>query len=134
MMRTVLAAIPLLVGTGLIAVSALGLLRLPDVYNRMNAVAKAASLGMVCVLAGVLVLVFDARSAVVVAVAVGLQLVSAPVGGYALAVASYRAGSPLAALTRYDDLADADADAGSPADAGGDPPGGGPAGGGPAGG
>ncbi|RLK12307.1 multisubunit sodium/proton antiporter MrpG subunit [Micromonospora sp. M71_S20] len=105
-MRTVLAAIPLLVGTGLIAVSAFGLLRLPDVYHRMNAVAKAASLGLVCVLLGVLVLVFDARSAVVVAVAIGLQLVSAPVGGYALTVASYRAGSPLAALTRYDDLAD----------------------------
>ncbi|SCG46998.1 multicomponent Na+:H+ antiporter subunit G [Micromonospora coxensis] len=119
-MRTVLAAVLLLVGAGLIAVSALGLLRLPDVYNRMNAVAKAASLGVVCVLLGVLVLVFDARSAVVVAVAIGLQLVSAPVGGYALAVASYRAGSPLAPVTRYDDLADAGFGAGP----GSDPPGG----------
>ena len=43
-------------GIGLIAVAAVGLLRLPDVYNRANAVAKAAGLGLVSVLLGVVIL------------------------------------------------------------------------------
>lgn len=106
MIRVTLAAVLLVVGTGLIAVSALGLIRLPDVYNRMNAVAKAGSLGLICVLLAVLLLVPGIRTAVVVLVAAGLQLVTAPVGGYALARAAYRAGSPLADITRYDELGD----------------------------
>ncbi|MEW2382047.1 monovalent cation/H(+) antiporter subunit G [Micromonospora sp. NPDC047707] len=105
MIRTVVASALLVVGTGLIAISALGLIRLPDVYNRMNAVAKAGSLGLICVLLAVLLLMPGVRTAVVVLVAVGLQLVSAPVGGYALARAAYRARSPLADSTRYDELA-----------------------------
>lgn len=103
-MRTALAAVLLLVGAGLIVLSAVGLLRLPDVYNRMNAVAKAASLGLICVLLGVLVLLADLRSVVVGGLALGLQVLTAPVGGYALARAAYRAGVPLAPVTRYDDL------------------------------
>ncbi|MER7456564.1 monovalent cation/H(+) antiporter subunit G [Micromonospora sp. NPDC126480] len=104
MIRALAASVLLVAGTGLIAVSALGLIRLPDVYNRMNAVAKAGSLGVVCVLFAVLLLMPGVRTAVVVLVAAGLQLVSAPVGGYALARAAYRAGSPLADATRYDEL------------------------------
>ncbi|MGW0506572.1 monovalent cation/H(+) antiporter subunit G [Micromonospora sp. NPDC003241] len=104
MIRTVLAWALLLLGTVLISISAVGLVRLPDVYHRMNAVAKAASLGLSCVLLGVLLLIPSVRTAVVVLVAVGLQLFTAPVGGYALARAAYRAGAPLAPITRYDEL------------------------------
>nr|WP_205807614.1 monovalent cation/H(+) antiporter subunit G [Micromonospora sp. HNM0581] len=94
----------LLIGTVLIAISAVGLIRLPDVYHRMNSVAKAASLGVSCVLLGVLLLIPSWRTAVVVLAAVGLQLFTAPVGGYTLARAAYRSGAPLAPVTRYDEL------------------------------
>ncbi|GIJ10113.1 monovalent cation/H(+) antiporter subunit G [Micromonospora andamanensis] len=104
MIRTVLASTLLLLGIALIAISAIGLIRLPDVYHRMNSVAKAASLGLSCVLLGVLLLIPGWRTAVVVLAAVGLQLFTAPVGGYALARAAYRAGAPLASITRYDEL------------------------------
>lgn len=104
MIRTLLASALLAIGTVLIVVSSLGLIRLPDVYNRMNAVAKAGSLGLICILLAVLLLLPGVRTAVVALVAIGLQLVSAPVGGYALARAAYRAGSPLADSTRYDEL------------------------------
>ncbi|RIV38393.1 monovalent cation/H(+) antiporter subunit G [Micromonospora radicis] len=104
MIRTLAASVLLLLGTALIAISAVGMVRLPDVYNRMNSVAKAASLGLSFVLLGVLLLMPGPRTAVVVLVAVGLQLFTAPVGGYALARAAYRSGAPLAAVTRYDEL------------------------------
>ncbi|GIJ25324.1 hypothetical protein Vqi01_04860 [Micromonospora qiuiae] len=104
MIRTAAASVLLLLGTALIAIGAVGLIRLPDVYNRMNAVAKAAGLGLSLVLLGVLVLLPGVRTAVVVLVAVGLQLFTAPVGGYALARAAYRAEAPLAPVTRYDEL------------------------------
>jgi multicomponent Na+:H+ antiporter subunit G len=103
--RTVVAGTLLATGTLLIAVTALGMVRLPDVYNRMNAVAKAASLGLSCVLFGVLLVRPGVRAAVVVGLAVLLQLLTAPVGSYALASAAYRAGVRLAPATRDDALA-----------------------------
>lgn len=106
MLVTVTAGVLLAVGALLIAVAAVGLLRLPDAYNRMNAVAKAATLGLVCVLLGVLLHDPGWRSAAVLGAAVALQLLTAPVGGFAVARAAYRAGAPLAASTRYDRLAD----------------------------
>ncbi|WP_326552805.1 monovalent cation/H(+) antiporter subunit G [Micromonospora sp. NBC_01813] len=111
--QTVLAGLLLGAGTLLIGITAVGLLRLPDIYNRMNAVAKAASLGLILILLGVLVLLPSPRTAVVVTLAILLQLVTAPVGGYALARAAYRSGTPMAAESRFDALADdAPADAG----------------------
>ena len=54
--QTVVGDLFVALGVFLIGVAAIGLLRLPDVYNRANAVAKAASLGLVLVLLGVVVL------------------------------------------------------------------------------
>ncbi|MBU8859525.1 MULTISPECIES: monovalent cation/H(+) antiporter subunit G [unclassified Micromonospora] len=104
MIRQVLASVLLLGGVGLVVVSAVGLVRLPDAYNRMNAIAKAASLGAVGVLLGVLLLMPSLRTGAVMLLAVGLQLFTAPLGGYALGRAAYRAGTPLAPVTRSDDL------------------------------
>ncbi len=96
----------IVLGTGLIAVAAIGMLRLPDVYNRANAVTKAASLGMVCVLLGVLVIVPGQAAFVTVAVAIVLQLFTVPIAGYALGGAAYRSGAPLDASTHHDELAE----------------------------
>jgi multicomponent Na+:H+ antiporter subunit G len=94
-------------GVFLVAVAVLGLLRLQDAYSRLNAVTKAASLGVVLVLAGVAFLAPSWPVVVTVLLAIWLQLVTAPVGGFALGRATYRAGTPLAEATRYDELGDA---------------------------
>lgn len=104
--QAVLAGVLLGAGTLLIGITGVGLLRLPDIYNRMNAVAKAASLGLILILLGVLVLLPSPRTAVVVTLAILLQLVTAPVGGYALARAAYRSGTPMAPESRFDALAE----------------------------
>jgi multicomponent Na+:H+ antiporter subunit G len=123
MIRTAVAGILLTIGTLLILITGVGMLKLPDVYNRLNAVAKAASLGLICVLVGVLVLRPGPRTAAVVGIAILLQLLTAPVGSYALTRAAYRSGTRLTRLTRHDALArrrlaDGPAGAGHPEDPG----------------
>jgi multicomponent Na+:H+ antiporter subunit G len=91
-------------GTALVAIAAIGLLRLPDAYNRANAVSKAASLGVVCILLGVLVLMLDPSTAAILGLSVILQLLTTPFGAYAAARAAYRSGTPFIAATRREDL------------------------------
>jgi multicomponent Na+:H+ antiporter subunit G len=91
------------VGVGLIGIGGIGLLRLPDAYNRLNAVAKAAGLGLVGVLLGALLLMPSWAVAATLGVAIVLQLLTAPVGAYAIAAGAYRSGTPLAPITRYDE-------------------------------
>ncbi|MFJ6281316.1 monovalent cation/H(+) antiporter subunit G [Arthrobacter subterraneus] len=99
----------LVTGVLFFAVAALGLARFPDVYTRLSAVTKAATLGVCLVLVGVVLVDPSWRSAVAVVVAVALQLVTSPVGGFALGRAAYRAGVPLAPGAGYNDLARDDA-------------------------
>jgi multicomponent Na+:H+ antiporter subunit G len=73
----------------------------------MSAVTKAASLGVVLVLGGVAFLEPSWPAVVKVLIAIGLQLLTAPVAGFALGRATYRAGTPLSTATRYDELGDA---------------------------
>jgi multicomponent Na+:H+ antiporter subunit G len=94
-----------LAGVFLILSAAIGMLRLPDVYNRTNAVAKAGALGVSTVLIGVLVLMPGVVTAVTVMLAIAAQLFTAPIAGYAVGRAGYRSGAPLAPSTWRDDLA-----------------------------
>ncbi len=91
-------------GVGLLAVAALGLIRFPDAYSRLSAVTKAATLGLCLTLLGVLVLEPSWANAVKVLLAVALQFVTSPVGGFALGRAAYRSGSPLSPGSSYDEL------------------------------
>ncbi len=99
-----------LTGILLIALAGIGLLRLPDVYSRLNAAGKAAGLGIVLVLLGDLVTTPGWGTAAKVLLAIVLQLVTVPVGSFALGRAAYRSGAPLWHGTCYDELADDSAD------------------------
>lgn len=92
------------VGTSLIAVAGLGLLRLPDSYNRINAVTKGATLGVCCVLLGVMIIAPSPTSVTVLPLATLLQLLTAPFASYTLGRAAHRSGSPLATITHHNDL------------------------------
>lgn len=91
-------------GVFLIAVAAIGLLRLPDIYNRGNAVAKAAGLGLVSVLLGVVVLAPSASAVVTLLVAIALQLFTVPIASYKIGEAAFLSGAPLAPGTHCDEL------------------------------
>lgn len=104
MLQTVVGYALVVTGAALIGSAAVGMLRLPDVYTRTNAVAKAATLGVSCVLSGVLVLMPSPVTAVTLVLAIAAQLFTAPIAGYAIGRAAYRSRTPLALSTHRDDL------------------------------
>jgi multicomponent Na+:H+ antiporter subunit G len=90
-------------GVALIAVGALGLVRLPDAYLRANAVTKAAALGLVLVLLGAAVLAPGLDAVVVLVVAAALQLFTVPVAGYAVGGAAWHARAPMDPRTQREE-------------------------------
>jgi len=92
---------------GFLMVSAgLGMVRLPDVIHRTNAVAKAAVLGVSLILLKAAVLMPTPHAVVTVMLAILAQLFTAPVAGYAVGRAAYRSRAPLSPATFRDDLAE----------------------------
>lgn len=85
-----LADLFLLAGALLCVLAALGILRMPDVYNRIQAGAKASTLGVIFVLVGVGLLQPDWWPKLL-AIA-GFVLFTSPVGSSTLARAFHRAG------------------------------------------
>jgi multicomponent Na+:H+ antiporter subunit G len=104
---TLLGDALVVLGTLLIAIATVGLVRLPDAYNRANATAKAAATGVVCVLLGALALMPVAEAFWFLLLGVALQLVTTPLGTYTVGHAAYRAGTALAPSTHRDDLYEA---------------------------
>lgn len=103
-MREILAAVLLMVGVGLMFVAALGVLRMPDVYMRLSAAAKATTLGLAAVMAGT-ALVFGeiGMSSRSLAIVLFIALTT-PVAGHLIGRAAYRSRAPLWKGTRIDEL------------------------------
>jgi multicomponent Na+:H+ antiporter subunit G len=80
----------LLLGAAFLALGALGVLRMPDVYNRIQAGTKSTTLGAVCFLIGV-GLLHPAWWAKVVCIA-GFILFTSPVGSSTIARALFLVG------------------------------------------
>jgi len=100
-----------LAGVGFCCVAAFGLLRMPDLYNRMQSATKAGTLGIACV-ASAAGIHFATTTAVVEAVLVVLFFfATAPVGSHLIARAAYGVGVPLDRRTTQDDLSTARAEA-----------------------
>ena len=103
----VVAAVLLLCGATLSLVGALGLHRFPDVFSRMHAATKPATLGTALVLSGVLIagdLPPGARAKLVIAII--FQFLTAPVGSHMIGRAAYRTGMPGVDDLVIDDLGD----------------------------
>jgi multicomponent Na+:H+ antiporter subunit G len=85
-----LADLFLLSGAGFALLGALGLLRMPDVYNRIQAGTKAVTLGSLCFLLGI-GLLYPQWWAKLLCIA-GFILFTNPVGSSTIARALYLAG------------------------------------------
>ncbi|MEJ5915381.1 cation:proton antiporter [Pseudokineococcus sp. 1T1Z-3] len=94
----------LLLGSLLVGAAAVGMVRLPDVYARTNAVAKAAGLGLVLVLLGGMVLAPTAGAVVTLLVAVGLQLFTVPIAGFEIGQAARLTGAVASERTHVDEI------------------------------
>jgi multicomponent Na+:H+ antiporter subunit G len=95
----------ILAGAFFMLVSALGVLRLPDLFMRMHAATKAGTLGAALILFAASLL-FGELAVTIKAVFVFLfLLLTAPVAAHVLGRAAYYAGIDLWHRTMHDDLA-----------------------------
>jgi multicomponent Na+:H+ antiporter subunit G len=103
-MSELLAAALMLAGAFFVLVSALGAVRLPDLFMRMHAATKAGTLGAGLVLAAA-VFVFGTTAVATKALLIFLfLLLTAPVGAHVLGRAAYYDGVPLWDRTEVDAL------------------------------
>jgi multicomponent Na+:H+ antiporter subunit G len=113
-MRDAITMILMAIGAVFAFVGSLGILRLPDLYMRMSASAKASTLGVGCLLAAAAVhfddLALTSRTAAVIV----LSLATAPVAAHMIGRAAYFTGVPLWEKSVCDDLREQrDAETGS---------------------
>ena len=97
-----LGAVLTLLGTLFLFLGALGIVRMPDLYNRMQAGTKATTLGNMLTLTG-LGLLEPAWLPKILLIALFVLLTN-PVSSHALARAAYKAGEPLSPRTVLDVL------------------------------
>ena len=86
--------------------TALGLIRLPDVYTRTHAASKSSTLGVMSILSGVFLhfwLIEDHFNPQLV-IAIAFLFITSPVAGHLIGRASYMSGIPLAEETVRDDM------------------------------
>jgi len=90
---TIIGGVVVGFGTIFLFLGGLGILRLPDVYNRLQAGTKCTTLGAICTIVGVGIIEPGwLCKAVVVALFI---LLTNPISAHALARASYRSAVPL---------------------------------------
>jgi len=70
----------------------IGLVRLPDVYNRLQAAAKCATLGTCGTLFGIFLITGISPAGIKALLAIAFILLTAPTGAQALSRAAYRSG------------------------------------------
>lgn len=100
-----IAALMLLAGAAFVLVSAIGVIRFPDVYMRMHAATKAGTLGAGLMLGAAAVVFGDLGITVRSFVVFFFLLLTAPVAAHVLGRAAYYANVPRWERTRLDQLA-----------------------------
>lgn len=95
-----------LFGALMSAISALGLIRLPDVYLRSHAATKSATLGVLLILSGAFLYFMFYVDHVSAKLLLGIifVFVTSPVAGHLNGRAAYRSGVPLWERSGYDEL------------------------------
>lgn len=94
------------IGVFFMVVSGIGIYRLPDIYLRMHAAGKSATLGVTCILlaAG---LHYGSWELFRMVLLIALFYVTAPVATTTMARATYRTDSERSYVLNFDELADA---------------------------
>ena len=102
-MTDILTAIMWVAGSGFALLAAVGVLRMPDVFTRMQASTKASTLGLGCLLIGAAVQLGDFGSVIRVLSIGAFILLTTPVSAHVIARAAYLAKVPLWSGTVLDE-------------------------------
>ena len=95
MILTAAILLLLALGTFLMFLAGLGILRMPDVFTRMHASTKGASLGVACLMIAASLHFQDLGVTTKAILTIAFVFLTAPVGAHVLGRAAYRRGVPL---------------------------------------
>jgi multicomponent Na+:H+ antiporter subunit G len=96
----------LLAGSITVLVGAIGVIRFPDVYNRMHATSKNTTLGAISILLGATIwFSFEFGLTLKLLLALPFLFWTASAGAFMIGRAAHRTGTPMARTTVRDDLA-----------------------------
>ena len=101
----ILVAALVVTGTAFILLASIGVVRMPDVYMRMQVSTKGASLGAGCLLLAVPVFFGDAAVGVRALLIIVFIFLTTPISAHMLARAAYMVGVPLWEGSVVDELA-----------------------------
>jgi multicomponent Na+:H+ antiporter subunit G len=104
MIREIIAIVLMLIGVLFMLVAAIGIIRMPDLFLRMSAVSKAASLGVACILLAVAVDFNDLGISARILAAIVFVVLTAPVASHMIGRAAYLVGVPIWKGAFHDDL------------------------------
>ena len=94
----------ILIGAVFVFIASIGVVRLPDVFLRMHASTKSATLGAGCIMVGAALYFSDIAVATRALAVVVFLFITAPVGAHMIARSAYFSGVPLWEKTMSDDL------------------------------
>ena len=94
----------LMIGGSLLFLAALGILRMPDLYTRMQAATKAGTLGVGLLLAAAAFAFGELDVTITVTLAIAFLVLTAPVAAHMIGRAAYLARVPLWNQTVRDEL------------------------------
>lgn len=92
------------VGSAASLLAAIGIVRMPDLYTRMQSATKAGTLGVACMVVAVAVHFGTASVAVEALLVVVFLFATAPIASHLIARAAYGSGVPLWRQTARNDL------------------------------
>ncbi|MFF2092720.1 Na+/H+ antiporter subunit G [Paenibacillus sp. NPDC058174] len=104
----VVGAVLILIGAIFSLISAIGIVRLPDVYTRSHAASKSSTLGVLCALLGTLLyfIISDGFFSIRLILGIFFVFLTAPVAAHVITRAAYRDKVPLAEQSVQDELQD----------------------------
>ena len=103
-MKETLTSLLMLTGASFAFLSALGILRFPDLFSRMQAATKGSAFGVTCLLLAVAVHFAELGIATRAIVTIFFVLLTAPVAAHMIGRAAYFVGVPLWPGTITDEL------------------------------
>ncbi|MCC5841412.1 MAG: monovalent cation/H(+) antiporter subunit G [Opitutales bacterium] len=90
----ILVAALILLGCAVLLISAIGIIRLPDVYCRSHALGKGMTLGISLLLMGLWLYLGTEKAGIKVPLAIAFQFATIPVASHLLSRVAYQTGIP----------------------------------------
>ena len=103
-MVEIFTAVLILIGALFMLIAGLGIVRMPDLYLRMSATTKAATLGAGSILLGAAIYFYDLGISSRAIATIIFLLITAPVAAHMLGRAAFSSGVPLWEDTLYNEL------------------------------